>query len=275
MQPSALHCAYFSPTGTSRRVLEAIGTQLSQRLQLPLTTQDFTLPEGRIAPLHFPPGSLVLLATPVYAGRVPNLLLPFVQRIEAKGTLCVPVVLYGNRAYDSALLELKNSLEASGGHSLGAAAFIGEHSFGQTLAGGRPDAEDLSLARAFGNALAEKCLALGSLAALTPLSLPTQELGPYYRPPGPNGSFVDIRRVKPETDKDRCVSCFFCTEHCPLGSISQENPAEIPGICIKCNACVKLCPREAKAFRDPDYLFHKNDIAARYATPRKKPALFL
>ena len=39
------------------------------------------------------------------------------------------MVLYGNRAYEDALLELKNTAEACGFVSLAAGAFIGEHSF--------------------------------------------------------------------------------------------------------------------------------------------------
>ena len=40
----------------------------------------------------------MIFGHPVYAGRVPNLLLPFVQNsIHGDKTLAVPVVLYGNR----------------------------------------------------------------------------------------------------------------------------------------------------------------------------------
>ena len=41
-----------------------------------------------------------------------------------------------------------------------------------------------------------------------------------------------------------------------MGSVSAENPAEINGICIKCQACIRKCPKSAKYFDDPAFLSH-------------------
>ena len=44
--------------------------------------------------------------------------------------------------------------------------------------------------------------------------------------------------------------------------------------CIRCGACVKVCPQSAMSFRDPDYLYYIQQLEEQY-TLRKMPALFL
>ena len=51
------------------------------------------------------------------------------MRLQAHNTPAVCVVVYGNRAYDDALLELKDILTERGCRPIAGAAFIGEHSF--------------------------------------------------------------------------------------------------------------------------------------------------
>ena len=36
----------------------------------------------------------------------------------------------------------------------------------------------------------------------------------------------------------------------------MENPSEVNGICIKCQACIKKCPKDAKYFDDAAFLSH-------------------
>lgn len=275
MRLSTLRLCCFSPTGTTLRVARALGESLAARLSLPLIETNFTTVAARAQPLRFKADELVIFGTPVYAGRVPNLLLPFLKQTQGCGALVVPLVLYGNRAYDDALLELRLLLEDCGCPCLGGAAFIGEHSFGRKLAANRPDALDLQEATRFAAALCEKLAGLDEAAPLPPLSLPGENpIRPYYRPLDGKGSHIDIRRVKPETT-EACVHCGSCVTHCPMGAIASEDPHAVPGICIKCNACVKGCPQEAKHFTDAGYLFHRDDITARFSTPRREVEWYL
>lgn len=266
--------AYFSPTGTTRHCVNTIATRLSEAGGLSLQELDFTCPPARAQAPVFSAEDLVIFGTPVYAGRVPNLLLSYIASAVGKGALAVPVVVYGNRAYDDALIELRNTLEAGGFQTIAGAAFVGEHSFGKLLAAGRPDASDLSLALAFADGITEK-LKQPPTAAHVPIAVRGNEpIHPYYRPKDAAGNLIDIRKVKPVTDEN-CVSCFTCATHCPMGAISLEDAHTITGICIKCNACVKGCPLGAKSFTDPGYLFHRDDITTRYREPRHEPELFL
>ena len=87
---------------------------------------DFTLPAGRLAPFVGEAGDLVVVGMPVYAGRLPNLLVPYLKTWQGKGAYVVPVVVYGNRSYGNALIELRDILTKTGFRPLGAAAFVGE-----------------------------------------------------------------------------------------------------------------------------------------------------
>ena len=95
--------AYFSPTGTTRRVLEAIARGVGGR---EVQRIDLTLPGAKAPALSPTAGTLVLLGAPVYAGRVPETAVARLQRLHGEGAAAVLVVVYGNRAFEDALLEL-------------------------------------------------------------------------------------------------------------------------------------------------------------------------
>lgn len=275
MIPSEIHLCYFSATGTTCRVATAMGEALSTHFAVPLTHSDFTTPAAREQVIACSADALVIVGVPVYAGRVPNLILPYIESLRGNGALAVPLVLYGNRAYDDALIELRNVLEGDGFRCIAGAAFVGEHSFGRAVASGRPDAEDLEEAKRFADALGKKLQARDQSAAHVPVHVPGNEpIKPYFRPMDAGGNHIDIRKVKPETT-EACIKCQWCAKHCPMGAISLEEPAQIPGICIKCNACVKGCPKEAKIFTDPGYLFHQTDITTRFQNPRRDAEWYL
>ena len=54
-----------------------------------------------------------------------------------------------------------------------------------------------------------------------------------------------------------------------MGSIDPADPTVVNGVCIKCGACVKGCPRGAKYYDDPGYLYHQHELEDQYARPAK------
>lgn len=265
---------YFSATGTTQRIVETIADGLSKHFNVPKRTLDFTLKKDREQAPVFQKEDLVVFGTPVYAGRVPNVLLKYLASVQGGGALAVPVVCFGNRNYDDALIELRNILETQGFHTIAAAAFVGEHSFSKILAAGRPDRADLEQAELFANEIGKRlCADADTIPA--PVSVSGQEpLRPYYQPRDRKGNPVNILKVKPKIQEELCDRCGICARVCPMGSIDPEDVFQYTGICIKCGACEKKCPKGARYYDDPGYLYHKTELELGFSR-RAENELFL
>ena len=264
MSEKKIWAMYFSPTGTTEKIVKCVADVLA--VDNKCEVFDFTLPQARAEGKTFTEQDAVVFGVPVYAGRVPNVLLKYLGAVQGGGALAVPVVLYGNRNYDDALIELRNILESNGFHTVAAAAFIGEHSFSKILAAGRPDDKDMEIARNFASKIVLEDRGMIQVNGEDPIR-------GYYQPRDRKGTFIDIRKVKPLT-ADTCTDCKLCAEVCPMGSISFDNVREFTGICIKCGSCIKKCPEGAKYYEDEGYLYHKTELEEGY-TRRAEPELFL
>ncbi len=263
---------FFSPTGTTRKIVTAIAESIANRVTVGYDEFDFTLPEARKTGRDFYRDDLIVFGVPVYAGRVPNVLLKYLDTLKGNSAIAIPVVLFGNRHYDDALIELRDILEKDGFHTIAAAAFVGEHSFSTIIAGGRPDAADMAIAGEFADKVAGR---LASISPAMPVNVPGNPYPymKYYQPRDAAGNPMDIRKVKPLTGED-CNDCKICTQVCPMGSINYDNVRESNGICIKCCACIKKCPLHARYFDDGNYLYHKQELEERL-TGRVEPELFV
>lgn len=267
---SNVHALFFSPTLTTRKVTESIARGCAERLNKVAGSIDVTTPANRQETPSFTPSDLVVFGIPVYIGRVPNLIREFFASIKGNGAIGVPVAVYGNRAYDDALLELKDIMEENGFKCIAGAAFIGEHSFSTTLGGGRPNAEDLETAYKFGEEIAAAVPQYTGKRLQVPGNYPYK----FFDARNSQNKGIDIRKVHPLTDDSKCNRCGLCATLCPMGSINPADPADITGKCIKCCACIKRCPSGAKYFTDPTYLEHKEILEKNFTTPAKKPEIF-
>ena len=276
MKLGKIWAVYFSGTGTTRRTVERIAGGIASRLNLPAESVDFSRPAVRQETLRFGEKDLVVFGTPVYAGRVPNVLLPFLrERVVGGGALAVPVVLFGNRDYDDALIELRNILAADGMHPIAAGAFVGEHSFSRVLGADRPNAEDEALMDEFAARVAALAAGLDAAPVKSVAVRGQEPLRPYYTPRDRAGNPINILKVKPKTDLSRCGGCGLCADLCPMGSIDPADVSAVRGICIKCCACVKGCPTGAKFFDDAGYLYHQHELEAQYARPAENEVFYL
>ena len=227
---------YFSPTGTTRAVLESIAEGLD-----PGTREciDITLPAARAQPLQTRENELLVIGVPVYMGRVPALVTPWLHAIRADHTPTVCVVVYGNRTYEDALRELADIVTGCGCIPVAGGAYVGEHSFSDPAtptAQGRPDARDLRHAREFGKKIRDKLL---SVSGVPPVHIPG--MVPYRG--DPTLWKVDFIEVG-----DACTECGTCTGHCPAGAIDAGNPRLVDiSKCITCCACIKRCPEHARS----------------------------
>ncbi len=242
MEIETVRLIYFSPTGTTRRVLQGIAQGLAATVGAPV---DLTPPAAETQDIPALGDGLALIGAPVYAGRIPPVAARRLRRVQGRDTPAVVVVVYGNRAYEDALLELRDLVVAQGFVPVAGAAFIGEHSYSTAampIAAGRPDAADLALAAAFGQRVRERLAAVKALAELPPLEVPGKRPYRQWRWGTP---------IPPASDAARCTLCGTCATVCPTGAITlagrvQTNAAE----CILCCACVKSCPSGAMALEN-------------------------
>lgn len=266
MKVRSLRMVCFSPTGTSKAVIQGIarGIDLSA-----VELMDITRPDARTDRLQTSEDELLIVAVPVYMGRVPALLSEWLQRIEARDTPAVCVVVYGNRAYDDALLELRDSLTRRGCRPIAGAAFVGEHSFSSPevpTAEGRPDASDLKQAEMFGRRIQEKARSLSSVDHIADIEIPGNH---------PYGGVTELWSVDFLEVSSECTQCGSCAEVCPVGAIDPDDSRLIDQEqCITCCACIKNCPEDARTMK-PGLV---KDAAARLNElyrERKEPVLFL
>lgn len=264
---------YFSATGTTEKITTGIANTISVNIDktIPVENVNFTLPESRKNVISFTEKDLVIVGVPVIAGRVPNVLLKYLNSISGNGALAISAVVYGNRNYDDALVELKDILESRGFKVIAGGAFIGEHSFSKTLAKNRPDEQDMAIVNDFAKQIYKKLTIQEELQ--TVIVAGNKPYRDYYKPKDNNGNPVDFRKIVPKTNSD-CIDCKLCANVCPMGSIDTEDVSKIIGICIKCCACIKKCPAQAKYFDDESYLRHKNELEIAFSL-RREPELFL
>lgn len=263
MSQKTLSAVYFSPTGTTRRTVRNIASGIA----LPLVEFDRTLIPDRRNACHFTRNDLAIIALPVFGGRLPRIADEFFAGITAEQTPAAIAVLYGNRHYDDALIELKHAAEAAGFKCVAAGAFIGEHSYTCQVAANRPDADDARVEADFGRRFVEKAqMSESSLRASTkPLAVP----GEF-----PSAKPVMNTGITPVTSED-CVNCQTCVDGCPTGAINRQNPREVDSAkCITCCYCIKACPKGARRLADPRALAAINRLQTLFTVRREAEIFF-
>ncbi len=262
MFPASCHIICFSPTGSTRKIAESIASGMG----LPVILSDITLPGARQHPIACLPEEVLLLAAPVYYGRVQEHAAKIFARLQGEGQPTVLLLNYGNRHYDDALREMCSLVKESGFCAVAAGAFVSEHSLSTSarpMAAGRPDASDLAQAVAFGTRIKEKLLRQDNSSPCAGL-LDAGEFKPYPQ----------LRRA-PVT-LESCTLCGVCIPLCPTGAIvaGEKKTETAAERCIACQACVRVCPEQAREDSAPGAKEVRERLAPLVAE-RKEPRVFL
>ncbi|MEA2039047.1 MAG: 4Fe-4S binding protein [Thermodesulfobacteriota bacterium] len=257
---------YFSPTKTTKTIIEGI----AQGIRVETVEQiDLTPPEAITQEFEGLHDELAIIGSPVYVGRIPIDAALRLQRIKADNTPAVIVVVYGNRQYEDALLELRDLAVQAGFKPVAGGAFIGEHSFANDtmpIANGRPDPEDLKKTKEFGTMILKQMRNIRALDEMPPLHVP--------------GNFPYRKRGKlpetcPVTQEALCVMCGECAKVCPTAAITVEDRVMTDEkACILCCACVKNCPTRARVIEEPR-IKHLAESLSTNCHERKEPEMYL
>lgn len=275
MQIQSVTSLYFSPTGTTKAIVTAIAKGIAPA---DARFKDCTHVGDRENLPSFAGADAVILAAPVYYGRLPESIVPVFNALEGAGKPVILVAVYGNREYEDALVELYDISRDRGFIPAAAGAFIGEHSYsvpGRPWADGRPDTIDLDRAEDFGRQIREKLARANSPDDLGSLDIPGNR--PYKIPE----NLYRMKQIResvpftPETDSASCTQCNICVDACPEGAIDSCDVTEIDRWkCILCFACVKSCPEQAKNMNEPNFN-QAIDQLAQANQARKTPEIFL
>lgn len=259
--PAKIHLIYFSPTRTTQSIVEQVSAGLNPA---EITHYDLTRMKAGLD-LQLTDG-LAIIGMPVYAGRMPEICLERLRKLSATGIPAVLVALYGNRAFEDALLELRDVVLSKGFGVVASGAFIGEHSYStnrQPIAADRPDTADRQKAKEFGAAVGRRLQAANGGGTLeVPGDRPYKER-------------VQLGGIAPETDRTLCTLCGTCSKVCPSFIIRIEDAAvQTDAVsCLMCCACVKRCPAQARALNQP-MVETRRQMLYENCRQRKEPEFF-
>lgn len=226
-----LQSYYFSASNTTETVVkalaESLGIEHTSHNLTPKDSNDLSIPGKE---------DIVIFASPVYGGRIPELVADKFRNIKGSGQKCVAVIVYGNRDYDDALVELRDLAAENGFEVVAAGAFVARHCIFPAVASERPDKQDLDKIAEFA---AEIKSVISNSSTLAPESIKGNR--PYKKAAGVP--------LSPKVDKKKCNSCGRCAKECPTGAISIENKMKTDADkCISCSRCIVVCPNNARHF---------------------------
>lgn len=279
---SSITLYYFSPTGGTRNAGELFCAALAEKVKA-INIADYLGENCSQASVdgaaerqdNFTDGCLkdfrtepVVVAAPVYGGRIPAIVAEKLKILQGSGRKAVTLAVYGNRAYEDALLELNNVMKESGFTVIASAALVARHSIVPEVAAGRPDALDAAEIYDFARKVLTKLISLNNTEAEMSADAALTEEHGYAKNaqvtvPG-NYPYKDSMKVAatPVCGSD-CDQCGACAAVCPMGAISgAEEEAEASteagsgiktnlGECILCMACVARCPKQARKLPAP------------------------
>ena len=219
---------YFSPTGGTKRVTQIFADAMGKENKWYDIGKKEPIPNEATADLS-------IFAAPVFGGRIPSVVREKLKKLKGAGKKAITLVVYGNRAYEDALLEINDILAENGFTVIASGAFVAQHSMIPEVGAGRPDQEDAKEIRDFAKAVLNK---KSANSVQVPGNHP-------YKP--------EMKVPCTPESHSACKRCGICVKVCPTDAISMTSKgiATDKEKCILCMACTHVCPEHARILPFP------------------------
>lgn len=236
MNITGQHIAYFSATHTTRNLVRRIG----EKINCPVVKEYNIAGSAKweSSPVLVKASELLIIGVPSYSGRVPSLIVPYIEEFKGDDSPAIIVCSYGNRDFEDTLLELKDILSANGFRVIAAGGFVATHSIFPQVGSNRPDIKDLSEQEDFAkhciNLLKELRNAADASELIVKGNYPYRGIGQI--------PFVP-------TGNRKCDECGICVKLCPVQAIPEDKPRKTDkDKCINCGRCIIVCPQDARSY---------------------------
>ncbi|MFQ9954510.1 MAG: pyridoxamine 5'-phosphate oxidase family protein [Clostridium sp.] len=214
---------YFSPTGGTKKVSSIFADAMEKEV----IWHDLGSKEPM---MEKPEGEMTVVASPVFGGRIPSVVREKIEKFSGTGKKAVTIAVYGNRAYEDALLEMNDILTKCGFTVIASGAFVAQHSMAPEVGAGRPDGEDEKEIHKFAETVKNS-------TAVENVQVPGNR---PYKP--------EMNMPVAPISLPSCTKCGKCVTVCPTNAISVADGAVITDIekCILCMACTHICTEQAR-----------------------------
>ena len=243
--------AYFSQTGNTRQVAEAVGRGLSDEGCESITVR----PIEKVGPEEWRDYDLFVLGTPVFYYKEPANVRAWIRGLAPRDLApAFTFITHGGNPTNT-LRRLARLLRPKGARVLGSFECFGYDTYPIYLKSFRqwdhPDAEELAAAAEFGRAVARQAEQFLAGEPAAEASYPfvggrTFRLSILCRRP-----ILDWMFPRLGLKRDLCTQCGACAKRCPTGNISLDPPGGtfrwpvFADRCIRCYLCERICPHNA------------------------------
>lgn len=255
--------AYFTPVQLTRRVMYCVISGMNNGIAS--EQYNLTAVAERQRQLHFTSDELLVVALPCYGGRLPQVAPPLLENLHGDNTPAVVIATYGGRAYEDTLVEMQEILHRQGFVTVAGAAFVTAHAMSPEKVGaGRPNADDIRMAKEFGQRVREK------LEAANALPEPVQLPGSIpFKPLPPKAGFSPLTN-------DKCVLCMQCFRWCPTDAIKYNDPnVTDANRCVLCHGCVIRCPVQARQVMNEGFHQRVAGLEANFGSSMPENEMFI